>query len=72
MIIDASDFSDIGRFGFLLPICFGITDDPFDRFSEDRIVDNGLNETKALIYCSLVTIKINFESLINRGVYLHQ
>ncbi|MPM57641.1 hypothetical protein SDC9_104464 [bioreactor metagenome] len=72
MIIDPSDFSDVGRFGFLLPICFGVTDDSFYRFGEDRIVDDGMHKTKALIYRSLVTIKINLESLIDRRVYLHQ
>jgi len=72
MIIDPSDFSDVGRFGFLLPICFGVTDDSFDRFGEDRIVDDGPDEAKMLIYRSPVTIKINLESLIDRRVYLHQ
>ena len=66
MIIDPSDFSDVGRFGFLLPICFGVTDDSFYRFGEDRIVDDGMHKTKALIYRSLVTIKINLKSLIDR------
>jgi len=66
MIVDPSDFSDVGRFGFLFPICFGITDDSLDRFCENGIVDDGLHKTKALIYRSLVTIKINLESLIDR------
>ena len=35
-------------------------------------MDDGLNETEALIYRSLVTIKVNLESLVYRRVYLHQ
>ena len=54
MIIDSSDFSDIGRFGFLFPVRFGITDDSFDGFGEDGIVDDGLNEAKTLVYRSPV------------------
>lgn len=72
MIVDTSDFSDIGRFRFLFPVCFGITDDSFDGFGEDGIVDDGPDEAKTLVYRSPVTIKINLESLIDRRVYLHQ
>lgn len=72
MIVGPSNFSDVGRFRFFLPVRFGIADDPFDRFGEDGIVDDGLHEAETLVYRSPVTFKINIKSLVDRRVYLHQ